>query len=417
LSVGGDAEKASQVASPVFMLPDGAEQIVFKAGGTTRTPSGLYLHLAESGHTICGATGDGKALRGSSLTELTCDGLSLHAGQGVFIELRSATEGADLRFLVDEIRIVDAASEDIEAALVIPDAKPKLESLGAPKQAAALGWLAPPPNCCEGERPSIVTYAGKDKLSYIDGAVMLGLSLQWHVPEFPRLCLVVKTMKRERKDLLTAAGWNLVDIDEWHPAKEPFGNGYWWYVYNKIDIFRVKVAKILWMDADMYVWDDSLREVLEATALDKGHIAMVKDCAAKNFNSGLMFFEPDLTVFKHLRSAMISNKGWDGLDQPLINKEYSGRIKELPGKFNTHGKTKSCKGVVAAHYTGKNKPTWADVHNLKLVSKGYQGVAFSLRCPKLYQEYFCAMKNARNYLSEELQHALQEAGNGQTCFS
>lgn len=285
----------------------------------------------------------------------------------------------------------------------------------SPENDTDLGWITPPAGCCEGERPSIITYTGEDKEEYIDGGVMLGLSLQWHVPEFPRLCLVVETMSETNKNLLQSAGWTLIEVKDWHPLDAHFANDYWWDVYGKANVFRINVSRALWMDADMYVWDDALREVLEATTLAPGHIAMVKDCMSGNYNTGLMFFEPSLAVFRHIRSGMAENAGWDGLDQPLINKEYSGRIVELDAKFNTHGTIKPCKGVVAAHYTGKKKPTLADAANLKLVSTGYQSEPFALECPELYKQYFCALLNAKSYLSDELQAALEECGIQAVC--
>lgn len=416
MAVGGSADKASLAASPIFLLPDGAHHIVAKLGGAAGEHAGLSLHMASNGHRICFAKVDGQALRGKPLATGHCDGLSLHGGQGVYLLLRTSEKGEHAKLLVDDIHFLDGDGKDVKSALVIPGVKhkfPKLE--GSSSHSSASDWIVPPAHCCDGERPTIATYAGKDKMPYIDGAVMLGLSLQWHVPEFPRLCLVISTMAKTNKDLLSAAGWTLVEVEEWHPSKDHFANDYWWMVYNKIDVFRVKVNKMLWMDSDMYVWDDSLREVLEKTQLPDGNIGMVQDCTAKNFNSGLMLFKPDLEVYKRLRRGMITHHGWDGLDQPLINKEYTGKIVKLDPKFNTHGIAKTCEGVVVAHYTGRNKPTLANVGNLRKVSMGFKHVPYSLRCPHLYEEYFCAMKNARNYLSRELQDALREVGKGQTC--
>jgi len=410
LSLSSNSREAS-AASPVFMLPDGAHQLVFSRGGSAHDETGLSLHMATNAHQIC----RDEALQSGTPAEHRCVGLSLHTGQGVYILLRSTGSS----FTADDIRLLDQQGEDIKGALVIPGVTPKLPHppAGPEQHAQALGWIDPPAHCCEGERPSIITYAGKDKMAYIDGAVMLGLSLQWHVPEFARLCLVIKSMSLKNRHLLEGAGWLLVDIEEWHPdpVRDHFAHDYWWDSYNKIDVFRVKVSKVLWLDADMYIWNDSLRQVLEGTELPKDSIAMVEDCTAKNFNSGLMLFEPNLATFRHLRSGMSLHTGWSGLDQPLINKEYKGRITKLDAKFNAHGSAKTCKGIVAAHYTGRNKPTLANVENLRRVSKGYTGVPYSLRCPKLYEEYFCAMKNARNYLSDELQAALQQAGNGHSC--
>jgi len=278
-------------------------------------------------------------------------------------------------------------------------------------------WIKPPKGCCDGERPSIITSAGKGKQEYIDGAVMLGLSLQWHVPEFPRLCLVADSMSADNKQLLKAAGWTLLDIEE--PQED---------VLAKMNVFRVHVSQALWMDADMYVWDDPLREVLEDTDLKQGQIAMVKDAGGSGSNTGLMLLQPSLKKYAHLfsgaKDASDSDSldqidtvgGSNSLDQLLINKAFDGNVVRLETRFNTHGSIKPCADVVAAHYTGKKKPTLADAKNLQMVSKGYQTEdSVYLKCPILYKQYFCALKNAVNYLSKELQDALKKAGSEASC--
>merc|ERR1712113_1122120 len=123
-----------------------------------------------------------------------------------------------------------------------------------------------------------------------------------------------------------------------------------------------------------------------------------------------MLFEPNLTAYKDIRASMKSERGWDGLDQPIINIEYSGRIVELDKKYNTHGNTKPCEGVVVAHYTGRNKPTLANVANLQRVRDGYRDVPYSLRCPTLYKKYYCEVLRDASYLSIPMQAALKNAG-------
>jgi len=245
---------------------------------------------------------------------------------------------------------------------------------------------------------------------------MLGLSLQWHVPEFPRLCLVADSMSADNKQLLKAAGWTIL------PTKEQKVD-----VLAKLDVFRVNVSQALWMDADMYVWDDPLREVLEDTDLKQGHIAMVKDAGGASSNTGLMLLRPNLQKYANLGSGTkddsVSDKedkdtisNADSMDQILINKEFNGQVVGLDTRFNTHGSIKPCADVVAAHYTGIKKPTLADAKNLEMVSKGYQTEDSEyLKCPILYKQYFCALKNAINYLSKELQDALKKAGSEASC--
>merc|ERR1711948_212211 len=132
--------------------------------------------------------------------------------------------------------------------------------------------------------------------------------------------------------------------------------------------------------------------------------------------SGFMLFEPNLTAYRDIRENMMFEQGWDGLDQPIINLEYSGRIVELEQRFNLHGSLKPCTDVVVAHYTGRNKPTLANVANLQRVRDGYREVPYSLRCPNLYMDYFCEMKKDAAYLSPGLQASLRNTDIGDNCL-
>mmetsp|Transcript_110436 Transcript_110436/g.219528 ORF Transcript_110436/g.219528 Transcript_110436/m.219528 type:complete len:464 (+) Transcript_110436:142-1533(+) len=287
-------------------------------------------------------------------------------------------------------------------------------------QASEVGlkWIQPPKGCCDGERPSIITSAGKNRQADIDGAVMLGLSLQWHVPEFPRLCLVDDNMSADSKELLKAAGWTVVELKE----SQAYGESAKQHQVDslaKMNVFRVKVKKALWMDADMYVWDDPFRKVLEDTDLKQGHIAMVKNADGKASDTGLMLLRPSLQKYANLRESVMlpwPQKYLNIVDKSVINSEFKGKVVDLETRFNIHGSIKPCADVVAAQYTGTNKPTLADAKNLQMVSKGYQtDDPHYLKCPKLYKEYFCVLKNAINYLSKELQHAVNKAGSQASC--
>jgi len=84
-------------------------------------------------------------------------------------------------------------------------------------------------------------------------------------------------MSYANKQLLTDAGWNLLEVEDWHPTEQHFAHNYWWDVYNKINIFRVKTRHLmLYMDSDMYVFSHDIKRVLERQ-LPPGTIAMVKD--------------------------------------------------------------------------------------------------------------------------------------------
>jgi len=209
-----------------------------------------------------------------------------------------------------------------------------------------------------------------------------------------------------------------MEVEPWHPhSNDHYQSNYWWDSYNKINVFRLNISQVLWLDADAYVWSDRLVDLFNlGKQLAPGQIAMVKDCCTGNglvFNSGVMLLQPDVLKFNSLRDDMIANLGQNGLDQPLINMEYTGRVVDLPSKFNAHGSVEPqpevCDTAVVAHYTGKCKPALANQTNLRQVRGGYGMVRDSGKnvCERLYRKYFCAMKRDALWLSEELQEALR----------
>lgn len=278
-----------------------------------------------------------------------------------------------------------------------------------------LTWLDLPQGCCLSGHPAAVTYVGGVHQPYIDGASMLGLSLQRHAPHFPRICMILKTMPAKYKSQLAKAGWILVEVEQWHPhlTDHVWGN-YWWDSYNKINVFRLNISQVLWMDADTYVWSDGLEDLFNVgKRFLPGQIAMVRDCNLRSFNSGVMLLQPDRAMFGTIREDMTVNKGWSGLDQPLINMEFVGRVVELPPKFNVHGyigpRPEVCNTAVVAHYTGLHKPAEANQTNLRLVRDGYgkSPDPSKILCERFFRNYFCALKRDALWLSGELQKELK----------
>merc|ERR1719410_654051 len=113
---------------------------------------------------------------------------------------------------------------------------------------------------------------------------------------------------------------------------------------------------------------------------------------------------------------MTSEQGWEGLDQPAINKHFKGHVVHLDERFNAHGSSTLCDSAVVAHYTGHNKPSLASVANLKQVRDGYRthGPPY-LQCPELYERYFCRMQASTEFLSDALQKAIGETGPKHGC--
>jgi len=403
LAVGDDFTEAN-VTSAAFYLPWDASRLEFRQCGGANAGSGFYVHLHSNRQLICSSE-DG--LDSNAFSISSCVGLAAHAGQAVYISLRDMQRSTWGKVLVDDIRLKSTAGEDIASVEKVPPLKVRRE----------WHWIFPPRPFVKGHRASIVSYAGKDKQAYIDGAVMLGLSLDHHVPEFPRYCMVDRSMSAENKGLLSAVGWNLLELEDWHPTGEHFAQGYWWDVYNKINLFRLRLPPpLLYMDADTYVLNSHLREVLEMS-LPPEKIAMVPDLNHDEYNTGLMFFYPDLGMYARLHDEMTKREGWAGLDQPLINEEYEGRIVELDTKFNTHGSATpdACERTVVAHFTGRNKPSLASQTNLMQVRTGYHLPAPYLQCPGIYRAYYCDLTASRRHLSLALQAALAGIETGTPC--
>mmetsp|Transcript_81276 Transcript_81276/g.161294 ORF Transcript_81276/g.161294 Transcript_81276/m.161294 type:complete len:621 (-) Transcript_81276:10-1872(-) len=406
LSVGDDIG-TGEADSAVFLLPDNISSIRFRRSGGSDNESGFYVKLYRSGEVAC-ASEDGQDT--NVLFNCSCDGLANYSGQAVFISIRDRQSTNWGKVLVDDIRLTSFSGEDILAAERLPVLLVTTTTTTTPWQ-----WIEPPVVYGMNSLPSVITYAGKDKQAYVDGAVILGLSLSEYLPANPRYCMVDSTMPDTFKQQLAKVGWHLIELQEWHPTLDRFANGYWWDVYNKINVFRIRVNKLLYLDADMLVLSDKLQELL-STNLSSGEIAMVEDMQHGQFNAGLMLLAPNISTFVEIRGDMTASQGWDGLDQPVINKHFEGRVVHLDRRFNAHGSSNLCDSAVVAHYTGHNKPSLASVANLKQVHDGFRerGPPY-LQCPELYERYFCRMQVSAEFLSDPLQKAIGETGPKQGC--
>lgn len=279
--------------------------------------------------------------------------------------------------------------------------------------------------------PVIATYAGRDKPVYVDGAVMLGLALQRFVPEFPRVCLVIKGMLPAWKAKLESAGWNVIEVPDIVPQShsnfKAKGFEYWIGSYAKINIFRLPFETVLYLDADTYIFNAQLRNglLLNASAtVPKDHVGMVQDVIrGQGKNSGAMLFHPRLSFFVDAVDLMSrecpgGRPDWN-LDQPVINRLFRKRFVLLDRRFNLHGRKRkngACKTVAVAHFTGEIKPAIADweVLDTKIRTGTYVSKdVCALGCPELYMAYFCDMKTNVGYLTNELQLALNKTGDCQ----
>lgn len=287
----------------------------------------------------------------------------------------------------------------------------------------------------------IVTHAGKVSEEYINHAVVLGRALKKYVPEYPMVAIVVEGMSDENQDLLKKAGWHLVEVEDWGP-EHCNGNcasrflGRWGDSFEKLNAFRVPFHRALFLDADTYVFSGEIRDVLEHSDLKDGQIAMVHDtCKRKGdkeeFNSGLMFFEPDVKRYAHMLELIAEHSDGDVgdiLDQRIINEEFRDQVVQLHDKFNCIDLTpkagargcpaKCTQDMVVAHFTGMPKVTRAEPGWLRLVRDEDQSVVGSI-CPGTnhgccykYADFYCEMSKQALFLSPKLQRAVDAAG---TC--
>mmetsp|Transcript_110820 Transcript_110820/g.324224 ORF Transcript_110820/g.324224 Transcript_110820/m.324224 type:complete len:359 (-) Transcript_110820:83-1159(-) len=254
---------------------------------------------------------------------------------------------------------------------------------------------------------AIITYAGSTKQAYIDGAVMLGRSLARLDLPVELWCLVQATMAPQDRQRLEAVGWRLREVEPWLPEEwHKERCGYWHDAYNKVDIFRLPFDRVLYLDADTFVFGhgSDLLQLLNGE-LKPGEIKMVKDVNGHSYNSGVMVFSPDLEAFRKVQSVMATGQ----LDQPSINKAYDGAVAKLPFRYNVHGFGKhNCSDVVIAHFTGVHKPAEANAKNLKLIRGGAEGLQYGLSCPNLYIEYFKELHRQYDFLSPPLKKLLSQ---------
>ncbi|CAK0881080.1 unnamed protein product [Prorocentrum cordatum] len=278
---------------------------------------------------------------------------------------------------------------------------------------------------------AVVTFAGKKNPEYIDGAVMLGMSVQKYLPEYPMVALIIAGMKSKYRSLLKSAGWSTVMVPNWD--KEYCGKecdleflGRWHDSFEKINAFRLPFARVLFMDSDTYIFGSHVQSLVTMPLAD-GHIAMAKDGCKEEYNSGVMLFSPGLAVFKQMLKMVTERKREQVLDQNLVNAAYRGKIVEVAREFNcvdtvgiqpgTTGKPcehHCSKNAVIAHFTGHPKPTSPKRRLLELVRRpGAPALACMNTnfgsCGK-WSEFYCDIRRYARNLSDELQQELKSTG-------
>jgi len=186
---------------------------------------------------------------------------------------------------------------------------------------------------------AVVTFAGKRNSEYIDGAVMLGMSVQRHLPDHVRVALIIEGMSLQHQGLLKRAGWKLITVPNWDAeycgegCEQEF-LGRWHDSFEKINIFRLPFKRVLFFDSDTYIFRSRVSYLANLQLPTVEHIAMAKDGCKDEYNSGVMFFKPDLDVFRAMLSMVASRRREQILDQNLINSYYQGKIFTVERMYN-----------------------------------------------------------------------------------
>jgi hypothetical protein len=279
---------------------------------------------------------------------------------------------------------------------------------------------------------ALVTFAGQSKTEYIDAAVMLAHSLKKHAPGYPMLAIAIEGMQKEKQELLERAGWQVVFVQNWEDeycaddCNQEFMKR-WHDSFEKINIFRLGLGKVLFFDADTYVFSGRVNELLNSF-LEPGHIAMAPDGCKSEYNSGVMLFRPEVAVFRQMLELVVNRSREQVLDQNLINAAYAGKITELDREFNCvdtmgvqpgvqrhHACQKKCSAnVVVSHFTGHPKPTAAKRRLLASVRRPESPETTCKNtnfgsCSK-WSEYYCDLLEHRKTLSKSLHGWLRQTG-------
>lgn len=253
----------------------------------------------------------------------------------------------------------------------------------------------------------VVTYVDyEDWSTATDGAVLLGLSLQAHLPNVPRFSLVEASVPSKYRKVLVDAGWRVLEIDN---------------DFGELNVFRLNLKTALFMRSDMLVYTDHIQELVDGHTyfLLPGHVAMVEDtcgsAAGGTYNTGLMILQPGDNEFKGVKTAVESHSelGTSEALQAAINDRYEGNVKRLPAKFNAHhtyqGSGQKCDDIVVAQFTGPWKPTSTSADLQKTFRLG-ESPEHGLDCGDRYDDYYCKLRDEKEHVTEDLRNTLDMLG-------
>uniref|UniRef100_A0A7S4UBG9 Hexosyltransferase n=1 Tax=Alexandrium monilatum TaxID=311494 RepID=A0A7S4UBG9_9DINO len=297
------------------------------------------------------------------------------------------------------------------------------EELRCPR--GPLPGIHPASNLRHAEGAAFLTYVSARRLDYLDGAVLLGLSLRKHAPGVRTMALIEELESPPTgyvEGVLRKAGWELlVSVPKMSPPNAPPGSSNDG-LHAKALMFNPDVIpfrRFVYLDSDAWVRSPRIMELLDpALVSPERPIMMTEDLNAPGmFSTGVMVAQPDKEFFNKLFPIVMA--GHDN-DQPAVNEAYRGRIAPLDPAFNVHagmferGRL-APEDAIVVHFTGQTpfKPMHADADHLREVRRGRgSDPVYGLRgggC--LFAEYFAWMAGEERlrHVSYELQTTIAEA--------
>jgi alpha-N-acetylglucosamine transferase len=203
-------------------------------------------------------------------------------------------------------------------------------------------------------KKAFITYLCNDK--FVPGAVALAKSLKHHMTKYEVACMVTEEVSDLGRQILEAAGIELVNIDRIEPARtDGIKDRYKetsWMMFTKLNLWRLTdYAKLVFLDADCL----AIRNVDEM--MDMPAVSAVKDIGYGGISAGVLILEPNMEMFDDMMNDM--NKDiYDNTysDQSFLDWYLKDRKiwNEVPIVYNVLQKRVAFQdGVAIYHYNGQ----------------------------------------------------------------
>ncbi|CAK0866348.1 unnamed protein product [Prorocentrum cordatum] len=277
---------------------------------------------------------------------------------------------------------------------------------------------------------------------------MLGVSLKRHMPDYPRIVLGVKGMTDANQAVLQEAGWHVVLVADWRFPDVLCSAGntscidYSFILQQqdsmeRLNVFRLPIGRVLYMDADTYVASGELNSLLNGTVKDpvpEGNIGMVPNACNRlkvhgvtaPYSAGVMLFKPSLEKYQSMlvkvAEVMVGN-ATEMNDEQIINDVWEKQATALDKKYNCMDPwdlqkadkcQTRCTEVVVSHFFGGPKPAIADEKFLSFVRKPSgpfeQCSAMNHGSCNAWQNFYCDLVDNLAMLTRPLQQSIKRLG-------